>query len=249
MDVRSAERLLEDLKEFAERVNKAFSRINPQIMERRTPRGWLREMVREYFENLGAEVLREACEIAKEDIRSYRELDELLQEIECSTDREEDVLYVRRALLRYMFCRTYTLQRLLVRLYWSLNAGTADVAELVGMLRKMDLFAEEAQLIYPVTPDVEDLREVVKDTIQVIGNDVGAGTEEEDDRLEPEPKLEVCVVRGKLPAFVDPDTGAGVPPSKEGDLLMVGETAARILSERGRRWGGPFAEHIRRWRG
>ncbi|WP_457615415.1 hypothetical protein [Methanopyrus sp.] len=246
MDVRSAERLLEDLKEFAERVNRAFSRINPQIMERRTPRGWLREMVREYFENLGAEVLREACEIVKEDIKSYRELDELLREIERSTDREEDVLYVRRALLRYMFCRTYTLQRLLIRLYWSLNAGTADVAELVGMLRGMDLFVEEAQLIYPVTPDVEDLREAVEDAIQVIEEDVEDGTEGEDDRLEPEPKLEVCVVRGKLPTFVDPDTGAEVPPSEEGDLLIVGKTAARILSERGRRWGGPFAERVRR---
>ncbi len=260
---KSPEAILEDLLDFAERVQTAYKRVNPPKLGERLRGVSLQDLIREFFEQLSPDVLRDALGVEDGEVRSYRDLDAILRALEDELEeRREDLRRVRHALGKYLFSRTYVLGWLAVRVTGK-ERRSDWLMGLVSRLVETELLAEEAALIASVV-DAEDVREWAEEYLEELELGAvleGAEPEEEaeapeesgeeeltfgEDRLEPEPKLEVCVVRGRLPRFVDPDTGAVVPDARAGDLLVVGGTAAGILSERGRRWGGPFARMVRR---
>ncbi|MEO2241815.1 MAG: hypothetical protein ABGY09_07085 [Euryarchaeota archaeon] len=260
------EAILEDLVDFAKRVDKAWKNVNPRMGELsardnaravRRRRELFLSLVHHYFDRLSPDLIRDALGAEESEVRSYLELDAILRALEEELEeRREDVLRVRKALGKYACARTYVLSWLAVRF----AGGRARLRSWKSRLIGSELLAEEAAILVPLLYD-ERVREWAERYLDGLGfdavsreepGDEGEEGESEDgwlefgeDRVEPEPELEVCVVRDRLPRFVDPDTGAVVPDARAGDLLVVGETAARILSKRGKRWGGPFARRVR----
>ncbi len=262
------EAILEDLVDFAKRVDKAWENANPRMgeisakddaREIRRLGELLLSLVHHYFDRLSPDLLRDALGVEEGEVRSYRELDAILRALEEELEeRREDVLRVRKALGKYACARIYVLSWLAVRF----SGERARLNSWKGRLMESELLAEEAAFLVPLLWD-ERVREWAERYLDGLGFDAVPGEESGDeggeeggesedgwlefgeDRAEPEPELEVCVARDRLPRFVDPDTGAVVPDARAGDLLVVGETAAGILSERGKRWGGPFARRVR----
>ncbi|NPB02041.1 MAG: hypothetical protein GXO28_03930 [Methanopyri archaeon] len=236
--------LLEPAKEMLKLVNGRFMPFSGSL---------LRDLFRDAFEVHGWHRLREELEeVLDVEVSSYADLARILDEISNVLGDDEsvrrEIARVRLWLSFYSRVRVEVLASVVRVFHRGSNGRHPEEARFfAGKLREVELTDEEAGMILPSLPDhPEELKELKKELRDRLSEDVVEAVGEE--RLPVEERLVPCVVKAKLPSFVDVVDGKvfEVPASEEGDLLLVSPRAADILGTRGKEVGGPFADKMDR---
>ncbi len=236
--------LLEPAKEMLKLVNGRLSPLSGSF---------LKDLFRDAFEVHGWDRIREELEeTLGVEVSSYSDLARVLDEISGVLGDDEDakreIARVRLWLSFYSRVRVEVLASVVRVFHRGADGRHPEEAKFfAGKLKEVELADEEVGMVLPSLPDdLEELRDLKKELADRLSE--AGRVEVEDERIPVEEKLVPCVVKAKLPSFVDVVDGKlfEVPASEEGDLLLVSPRAADILGTRGKEVGGPFADKIER---